>query len=178
KTFTECAITAHLRARANLVLCATSTGIATLVLPGGLTTHSTFKLPFGDDAIEGSVCVVPAESKRADVFKKSSLIIWDEIVMSSKFAPEALNSTLQDLYQNDLTFGGKTIVFSGDWRQVAPVLPFGTESEIVEYGLLSSGVWSHAHRSHLTKCMRDKDDIPYATTVLAVEEGKLEPPMV
>ena len=26
-----------------------STGIAALILPGGLTAHSTFKLPFGPD---------------------------------------------------------------------------------------------------------------------------------
>ncbi|CAM9637852.1 unnamed protein product, partial [Ectocarpus sp. 6 AP-2014] len=35
KTFTECAVAAHLRARAKLVLCATSTGLAALILPGG-----------------------------------------------------------------------------------------------------------------------------------------------
>ncbi|CAM9160935.1 unnamed protein product [Ectocarpus sp. 13 AM-2016] len=67
------------------------------------------------------------------------------------------------------------LLFSGDRRQVAPVLPFGTESEIVEYAFfLSSGLWSHAHHFRLTKCMREKNDIPYATTVLAVGEGKIE----
>ena len=49
KSFTQCAIAAHIRAQRKLVLCTASTGIiAALILPGGLTAHSTFKLPFGD----------------------------------------------------------------------------------------------------------------------------------
>ena len=40
KTFTETTIAASLRARGTLVLCTASTGIAALVLPGGLTAHS------------------------------------------------------------------------------------------------------------------------------------------
>lgn len=175
KSYTICAISAHLRAQGKLVLCAASTGIAALLLPGGLTAHSTFKLPFGDDATEGSVCGVKAETQRAEVLKKSSLIVWDEIVMSSKFSPEALHLTLQDLCQNDLPFGGKTILFSGDWRQVAPVLQYGTEVEIVERAFLSSYLWEHVHRFRLTKSMRTKDDLPYAKTVLAIGEGKIEP---
>lgn len=164
-----------MRAHAKLVLCAASTGIAALILPGGLTAHSTFKLPFGDDAVEGSVCNVKAESERADVLKRTSLIIWDEVVMSSKFALEALNLTLQDLCKNDLPFGGKTVIFSGDWRQVPPVLKYGTEIEIVEHTFLSSSLWKHVQRFRLTVSMTDKDDFPYAKTVLAVGEGKIEP---
>ncbi|CAN0269966.1 unnamed protein product, partial [Scytosiphon promiscuus] len=175
KTFTECAITAHIRAHGKLVLGAASTGIAALILPGGLTAHSTFKLPFGDDAIQGSVCNVNAESQRADVLRRASLIIWDEVVMSSKFAPEALNITLQDLCNSELPFGGKTILFSGDWRQVAPVLKFGTQTEIVEHAFLSSHLWSQVKRFRLTVSMRDKDDLPYAKTVLAVGEAKIKP---
>lgn len=75
KTFTERAITANLRASGKLVICAASTGIAALILPGGLTAHSTYKLPFGDDTIEDSVCNVKAESQRADVLKRASWII-------------------------------------------------------------------------------------------------------
>ena len=67
KTFTETTIAASLRARGTLVLCTAPTGIAALILPGGLTAHSTFKLPFGPDAVSGSTCNIKAESQRADV---------------------------------------------------------------------------------------------------------------
>ncbi|CAN0579455.1 unnamed protein product, partial [Ectocarpus sp. 12 AP-2014] len=171
KSFTECAIAAHLRAQGKLVLCAASTGIAALILPGGLTAHSTFKLPFGDAAVEGSVCSVEAESERAHALKNASLITWDEIVMSGKYSPEALNLTLKDLLKNDRPFGGKCVLMSGDWRQVAPVLKFGTPSEIVEHAFLSSHLWQHVKRFRLTTSMRDKEDLPYAQTVLAIGEG-------
>ena len=175
KSYTICASSSYLRAQGKLVLCAASRGIAALLLPGGLTAHSTFKLPFGDDATEGSICGVKAESQRAEVLKRASLIVWDEVVMSSKYAPEALHLTLQDLCQNDLPFGGKTILFSGDWRQVALVLKYGTEVEIVKQAFLSSYLWKHVERFRLTKSMRNKDDLPYAQTALAIGEGKVEP---
>ncbi|CAN0338899.1 unnamed protein product, partial [Scytosiphon promiscuus] len=175
KTFTECTIAAHLRSQGKLVLCAASTGIAALILPGGLTAHSTFKLSFGGDAVAGSVCSVKSESERADVLRRASLIIWDEVIMSSKFAPEALNLTLQDLCNSELSFDGKPVLFSGDWSQVGPVLKFGTETEIVEHAFLSSALWQHVHRFRLAVSMRDQDDIPFAKPVLAVGEGNIEP---
>ena len=64
KTFTMTNIAADLRARGKLVLCCASTGIAALLLLGGLNAHSTFKIPFGDNLVQGSVCNVKAESER------------------------------------------------------------------------------------------------------------------
>lgn len=113
KTFTICTIAAVLTGR-RLVLRPASTGIAALILPGGLTAHSTFKLPFGDEAVEGSTCNTQTESEHAHVLRQAGLIIWDEVAMSSRFAPEALDFTLKDLMNNELPFGGKTVLFSGD----------------------------------------------------------------
>ena len=154
KSFTQCAIATHIRAQRKLVLCTASSGIiAALILPGGLTAHSTFKLPFGDKSVEGSVCNVPAESERAQVLK-ACLIVWDEIVMSGKYSPRALDLTLKNLMHNDKPFGGKCVLMSGDWRQVRPVLKFGTPSEVVEHAFLSSRLRQHVHRFRLAKSER------------------------
>ena len=105
KTFRECTITAHLRSQGKLLLCAAaSTGIAALILPGGHTAHLTFQMPFGDDAVDRSVSNVEAESDHADVLRHASLIFWEEVVMSSEFAPEALKLTLEDLRKSELPF--------------------------------------------------------------------------
>ena len=111
KTFTETTIAASLRARGSLVLCTASTGIAAVILPGGLTAHPTFKLPFGPDAVSGinSTCNTKAESQRADVLKQAGLLTWDECPMSSEYASEDLDSTLRDLMNNDLPFGGNCL---------------------------------------------------------------------
>ena len=45
KTFTMCALAADIRVKGKLVLCTASTGIAELLLPGGLTAHSASKIP-------------------------------------------------------------------------------------------------------------------------------------
>ena len=112
KTFTECTIAAHLHSQGKLVLCTASKRIATLILPGGLTADSTLKLPFSDDDVHESVCNVVAESERADVLKRASLITWDELVMSSTFAPGALTSTLEQHSKSDFPFAGKNILLS------------------------------------------------------------------
>ena len=44
---------------------------------------------------------------------------------------------------NDLPFGGQTIVFSGDWRQCGPIVKFGTARDIVDEAFLSSHLWKH-----------------------------------
>lgn len=91
--FTECALAAKVRPQGKLVLCAATTEVAALMLPGGLAAHSCLKLPFGDAAVEGSTCNVRAESQRARVLPRAGLIIWDEIPMSIKYAPEDLDLT-------------------------------------------------------------------------------------
>ncbi|CAM9593390.1 unnamed protein product, partial [Ectocarpus fasciculatus] len=175
KTFTMTAISSDLRAKGKLVLCSASTGIAALLLPGGLTAHSTFKIPFGDDLVPGSVCNVKAESERAQVLRKADLIIWDEIPMSNKLAPEALDLTLRDLRRCDKPFGGATVLFGGDWRQVGPVVVFGTPADVVESSLISSHLWDKIKRFRLVQSMRDRMDKPFSRTVRAIGEGLVPP---
>ena len=115
KTFTMCALAADIRAKGKLVLCTASTGTAALLLPGGLTAHSTFKISFGDKLVEGASCNVKAESERAEVLRRASLLIWDEIPISNMLAPEALDLTLRDLRECNRPFGGATVLLSGDW---------------------------------------------------------------
>ncbi|KAH7546812.1 hypothetical protein FEM48_Zijuj01G0240800 [Ziziphus jujuba var. spinosa] len=55
--------------------------------------------------------------------KDASLIVWDEAPMVKKEAIESLNKMLQDINECDLLFGGKVVVFGGDFRQVLPVVP-------------------------------------------------------
>ncbi|CAM9823782.1 unnamed protein product, partial [Laminaria digitata] len=168
-----CALAADIRAKGNLILCTASTGIAALLLPGGLTAHSTFKIPFGDKLVEGAFCNVKAETERAEVLRRASLIIWDEIPMANKLAPEALDLALRDLRICNRPFGGATILMSGDWRQVGPVVPFGTADDVVDAALISSYLWKHVNRFRLTQSMRDRLDEPNSKAVRAIGEGRI-----
>ena len=67
-----------------------------------------------------------------ELLQQTSLIIWDEAPMQHRFCAEAVERTLQDV-RNCTTqpFGGVTVVFGGDFRQILPVIVKGSHSEIV-----------------------------------------------
>ena len=39
---------------------------------------------------------------------------------------------IEDVLGNDLPFGGKVVIFSGDFRQNLPVIKFGNRADIVD----------------------------------------------
>lgn len=77
--------------------------------------------------------------------------------MAKKNNVEALDTMLKDICENDSLFGGKVIVFGGDFRQVLPVLPQKTQHEAVEASLVSSFLWTHFQKFTLTENMRAKE---------------------
>ena len=65
------------------------------------------------------------------------LIIWDEAPMTHRYAFEAVDRTFKDLMKavdpslEEKPFGGKVIVFGGDFRQILPVVIKGRREDIV-----------------------------------------------
>ncbi|CAM9650676.1 unnamed protein product [Pylaiella littoralis] len=171
KTYTEKCIAARLRGEDKTVLIVASTGIAALQLPGGWTAHSMFKLPMDDALTSSCVCNIKTQTQRAELIRKSDLIIWDELPMTHRYCVEALNRTLQDLMKNKKIFGGKTVLFSGDWRQTGPIVKNGSATDTVDAAFISSPLWKDVKRMKLTKSQRDRSDPQYAAFVRAVGEG-------
>ncbi|KAF5349437.1 hypothetical protein D9758_014620 [Tetrapyrgos nigripes] len=134
KTFIYRTVCHHLRSQSKVVLCSASSGIAALLLPGGRTAHSLFKIPI-DGLCEDSVCNIPKEGALADLLRTTDLIIWDEALMQNRLTHECLDKTLRDLRDSDSPFGGITVVFGGDPQQILPVIPRGREEEILEASL-------------------------------------------
>ncbi|CAN6916923.1 unnamed protein product [Brassica oleracea] len=122
KTFLWKLLSAAIRSRGDIVLNVASSGIASLLLPGGRTAHSKFGIPLNPD--EFSSCTMKHGSDQPNLVKASSLIIWDEAPMMSKHCFEALDKSLSDIVRKHDTqpFGGKVIVFGGDFWQVLPVI--------------------------------------------------------
>ncbi|XP_076928486.1 uncharacterized protein LOC143592460 [Bidens hawaiensis] len=157
KTFLWKTLSASLRAQGKIVLNVASSGIASLLLAGGRTAHSRFSIPF--NLTEVSTCNIQIDNDVANLLKKTSLIIWDEAPMIHMHGFEALDRTLRDILSHDdsnnssMPFGGKTIVFGGDFRQVLPVIQSGTRQDIVNASL-SSYIWDYCKVLRLTKNMR------------------------
>ncbi|XP_043700105.1 uncharacterized protein LOC122650788 [Telopea speciosissima] len=52
--------------------------------------------------------------------------------MAKRQATEVVNRKLQDIIENSNSFGGKIMVFGGDFRQVLSVVPRATRTEMVD----------------------------------------------
>jgi ATP-dependent DNA helicase PIF1 len=184
KTFMWRTLASSLRSQSKIVLTVASSGIASILLPGGRTAHSKFKIPV--PTLENSTCDIEHDDERAGLLKQTKLIIWDEAPMAHRFTFEALERTLRDIMSSsmdcDTIFGGKVIVFGGDFRQILPVVPRGCRSDIVHASINASKIWDHCKVLTLTQNMRlqscgNPDELAkFSEWILNVGEGKLSEP--
>ncbi|KAG6329106.1 hypothetical protein ID866_9982 [Astraeus odoratus] len=77
KTYLSKLIVAAVHTRNKVVLCVASTGLASLLLPGGHTAHSRFKIPIPTN--EQSTCNLKKNDIHHQLLQQTSLIIWDEV---------------------------------------------------------------------------------------------------
>ena len=126
KTFLINLILCKVRLQIKVALAAASSGIAATLLSRGRTAHSMFKLPLEMMDGQDYACNVPRESVTARLLKEAAVVFWDECTMANKRSVEALGKTLRGLRENSNPFGGCTIIFSGDFRQILPVISHGT----------------------------------------------------
>ena len=68
----------------------------------------------------------------ARVMNESRAIIVDRVPMTHRAVYEAIDRTLQDIRGNSSPFGGISVMFCGDFRQILPVVKQGTRANIVE----------------------------------------------
>ncbi|CAO2200665.1 unnamed protein product [Urochloa humidicola] len=127
KTFLYRALLVKLRSQNKLAVATATSGVAASIMPGGRTAHSRFKIPLTLE--DGGSCSFTKQSGTAKLLRQASLIIWDEATMTKRQAIEALDNSLRDIMgQENLPFGGKTVVFGGDFRQVLPVVRKGSRA--------------------------------------------------
>lgn len=187
KTFMWKTLAAALRSERKIVLTVASSGIASLLLPGGRTAHSKFKLPV--PTLENSTCNIDYDDELAELLMQTQLIIWDEAPMAHRYTFEALDRTLKDVMgedrDSDRIFGGKVVVFGGDFRQILPVIPRGSRSDIIHASINASYIWNHVKVLTLTKNMRlmsgseisnIQETEAFSKWILKVGEGKLSVP--
>ncbi|KAJ3502791.1 hypothetical protein NMY22_g18466 [Coprinellus aureogranulatus] len=137
KTFVYNTICARVRAEGFIVLCVSSSGISALLIRGGRTAHSMFKIPI-DELQEGSICNIAKGTERADMMLQARAIIWDEIAPNIATPP----------------FGGITTILGGDFLQTLPVVPGGSRQEIVDACIQRSYLWGNIEVLALQQNMR------------------------
>ncbi|EOY32355.1 Uncharacterized protein TCM_040203 [Theobroma cacao] len=119
KTYLWNAITSGIRSIRKIVLFIASSYIASLLLLTGRTTHSRFKIPFTIN--ECFTCQITKGTQLTRLVQASSLIVWDEAPLVHRHCFKDLDKTLRDVIDHEFVqdfekpFGGKTILFKGDF---------------------------------------------------------------
>ncbi|XP_024010402.1 ATP-dependent DNA helicase pfh1-like [Eutrema salsugineum] len=176
KTYVYNTIISKLRSTERVVLPVASSGIAALLLPGGRTAHSRFKIPL--HVTKDSICEIKRGTMLSELLIKTDLIIWDEAPMSHRHTFEALDRTLKDLLSekdpsaSEKPFGGKTVLLGGDFRQILPVIPHGLRADTVQASVSKSSLWDSCNVFVLEKNMRlQQSEASFAAWVLSVGNG-------
>ena len=168
KTFTYTCLLSAVRAEGKIAIPVATSGIAALLLPGGRTAHSRFKIPVkGLD--QCSSCFISRAGPLADLIRAAALIVWDEAPMGHRHIFEALERTLRDVMAATnpalagIPWGGKVVVLGGDFRQILPVVPHAQKAGVIAATLNHSPLWREVqvlrlHRNMRVQRIRDAGD--------------------
>jgi ATP-dependent DNA helicase PIF1 len=161
------------RSKNKLTVATATSGVAASIMLGGRTSHARFNIPLTLDDKQG--CGFTKYCGTAKLLQQASLIIWDEASMTKRHAVEALDYSMRDIMgRKDLPFGGKTIVFGEDFRQVLPVVRKGSRAQIVGASLRKSYLWEFMRHLKLVRNMRAQTDPWFADYMLRIGNGTEE----
>uniref|UniRef100_A0A8I6WZN8 ATP-dependent DNA helicase n=1 Tax=Hordeum vulgare subsp. vulgare TaxID=112509 RepID=A0A8I6WZN8_HORVV len=159
KTFLYTTLLAKVWGEGKIAVATATSGVAASIMPGGRTTHSRFT----------------KQSGTAKILRMASLILWDEASMKKRQAVEALDNSMRDIMgRRHQPFGGKTVVFGGDFRQVLPVARKGSRGQIIDAILRSSYLLKGMRQLRLVTNMRAHNDPWFADYLLRVGNGTEE----
>ncbi|AES58978.2 PIF1-like helicase [Medicago truncatula] len=158
KTFIWKTLSTAIRSKGLIVLNVASSGIETLLLPGGRTAHSKLAVPI--EIKEASSLTMEKDSPRADLVCAAKLIIFYESPMMHQWCFEKVYRSMCDIMsKNDplnkfRPFRGMIVVLGGDFRQILPVVREATRHDIVNALINSSKIWAYCNMLRLTVNMR------------------------
>ena len=178
KTFTFNTLLASVRSLGKTAIAVASSAIAARLLEGGTTAHRRFNIPIKLSA--HTICKINSKSSWGQLLLQAKIIIWDEAPMQSRWCFEAVDRSLRLLTKVDEPYGGKVVVFGGDFRQVLPVLPKGNQTAIISVILKRSELWTKMTKLKLTinervfRCGNNPSSINFANFLLAIGENRID----
>jgi hypothetical protein len=119
------------------------------------------------------------------MIQQADLIMWDEAPMVHRHAFEAVDRLLRDLLQpmnleaEQLPFGGKVVVFGGDFQQILSVIPKGGREDIAGACLSWLLLWRYARVYRLNINMRlsmgqyNPEAAEFANWILQIGNGTM-----
>uniref|UniRef100_A0A0R0JCK1 ATP-dependent DNA helicase n=1 Tax=Glycine max TaxID=3847 RepID=A0A0R0JCK1_SOYBN len=142
KTYIWRTLASSPKAKNQIVIIVSSSGIASLLLPGGRTAHSKFKIPV--PIFEDSTCNTLQGSQLAELLNQTNLIIWDEAPMAHKFCFQEKKIRIKFLEAKLLYLVEISDKF---------FIPRGSRSDIINATINSSYLWPSCEVLTLIKNM-------------------------
>ncbi len=121
KTVFANGLAAELRCRNRSVVSVAASALAAMLLTEGRTAHSNFHIPI--PANEYTMCSLSREENAW--LRKADVILYDECSMVHQHVADTVERSLRDIMRDMRPFGGKTVVFMGDFKQLLPVVRYG-----------------------------------------------------
>jgi ATP-dependent DNA helicase PIF1 len=125
KTVFANAVAATVRAMGQVAICVAASALAAMLLLGGTTAHSRFHIPI--PANDGTICCFSPDDR--NLIRSAAVILYDECSMVHRDVADTLDRSLRDLMADTRPFGGKVVVFTGDFKQLLPVVRYGRGQE-------------------------------------------------
>ena len=101
-----------------------------ILLINGRIAHSISKISITID--EYSTCIIKKRCGLCESLKEVDLIIFEGAQMSSKLVFKSIDRSLKNTCNLNELFGGKQIGFSGDFRQILPIIKHGGKEDIID----------------------------------------------
>ncbi|PLW30326.1 hypothetical protein PCANC_24504 [Puccinia coronata f. sp. avenae] len=127
-------------------------GVASLLLRNGQTAHSTFKIPIPCE--QTSQLPLDADTIAGQALSSAHLIIWDEVVMTHMNGVNAVDCFLQRLTGKNTPFGGKVVIFAGDFKHILPVVKHNEYLQFLHATIKSTSLWRSIQQHTLVRNMR------------------------
>ena len=166
KSFLVAGITWFLRSKSKIVFNVAASALAATMLPSGRTAHSAFRIPIPTNS--SSCCGL--KSHEREMLRICSVIFYDEVSMVSKDVANTIDRACRDVTnEHNRPFGGKVIVFLGDFKQLLPVAPGIRRSPTVK----DCDWWPQVQLSYLTKNYRAALNPAYAALLEEIGNGSM-----
>jgi hypothetical protein len=157
-----------LRSSGRIVVCVAASALAASLLEGGHTAHHALHIPI--PANDGTYCSLSGPERM--MLFGADLIIWDEASLIHQDVADTVSRTLIDIMSDIRPFGGKTVVFTGDFKQLLPVVRGGRGDNHT----LQQCSWWHAVRQlRFNLNYRAAEDVPFAEMLEMVGSGAMSP---
>ena len=160
-----------------------SSGIAALLLDNGRTAHFKLKIPLKCN--EQTNCNININTDIAKLIQRAKVFICDQAPMLEKNVYETVDRTFRDIMKiidsdlENIPFGGKIMVFGGDFRQILPVITHANRATIVSKYINRSYLWKHMNilkltinkRINLSDEINSENQKDFAEYLLRIGEG-------